>query len=175
MDLGVLPDWRIRNLCINGAIKPFDSDLINPASIDVRLGGTILQEAENSGKFVEVDISSTTKEDPYLLIPNEFILAQTLEFFDIPEAVCCQFALKSSGARLGLEHNLAGWVDPGFHNSVLTLELKNARRFKPIALWYKMRIGQLIFFDMHGSALHSYRKKGHYNNDAKVTECKQML
>jgi len=132
-------------------------------------------ERVEGGGFNEIDISSTTKENHFHLHPNEFVLAQTLEFFDIPDTICSQYALKSSLARQGLEHNLAGWIDPGFNSSVLTLELKNARQYQYIPLWKGMRIGQLIFFDMHGPPLESYRIKGHYNGDKKVTRCKLRL
>jgi dCTP deaminase len=175
MTLGVLPDWRIKSLCETGMITPFDPSLLNPASLDVRLGDLILQEREEESGFIECDISQATKENPYRLLPNEFILAQTLEFFNVPENICSQYALKSSLARAGLEHNLAGWIDPGFNSSVLTLELKNAKRFQHIPLWPGMRIGQLIFFDMHGPPLKSYKITGHYNGDKKVTGCKRMV
>jgi len=106
-------------------VTPFELELVNPASLDVRLGDNVLIEIEEQKELHPLSITSYSKEKPFLLMPDEFILAQTLETFNMPSNVCGQFALKSSLARAGFEHLLAGWIDPGFHGSVLTLELKN--------------------------------------------------
>jgi dCTP deaminase len=89
--------------------------------------------------------------------------------------VCAQYALKSSLARAGFEHLLAGWIDPGFSNSVLTLELKNARKYQPIPLWPGMRIGQIIFMQMDETPQVSYKQSGRYNGDRKVAMCKGLM
>lgn len=168
----ILPDHEIAKLCRAGMITPFDDYLINPASLDVRLGDHIMIELESQQDLHPADIINHTKENPYLLYPDEFILAQTLEVFNIPDTVSGQFALKSSLARSGFEHLLAGWIDPGFNNSVLTLELKNARKHQPLPLWPGMRIGQIIFMQMASTPDVSYRDSGRYNNDLTVTQCK---
>jgi dCTP deaminase len=168
----ILPDHEIAKLCRAGMITPFDDYLINPASLDVRLGDHIMIELESQQDLHPADIINHTKENPYLLYPDEFILAQTLEVFNIPDTVSGQFALKSSLARSGFEHLLAGWIDPGFNNSVLTLELKNARKHQPLPLWPGMRIGQIIFMQMASTPDVSYRDSGRYNDDLTVTQCK---
>ena len=168
----ILPDHEIAKLCRAGMITPFDDYLINPASLDVGLGDHIMIELESQQDLHPADIINHTKENPYLLYPDEFILAQTLEVFNIPDTVSGQFALKSSLARLGFEHLLAGWIDPGFNNSVLTLELKNARKHQPLPLWPGMRIGQIIFMQMASTPDVSYRDSGRYNDDLTVTQCK---
>jgi deoxycytidine triphosphate deaminase len=33
-----LVDWQIKDLCEKGLVKPFDNNLINPSSIDIRIG-----------------------------------------------------------------------------------------------------------------------------------------
>jgi dCTP deaminase len=58
---------------------------------------------------------------------------------------------------------------------VLTLELQNARRLHPVALWPGMKIGQLVFFQMAGLPDVSYAVKGHYNRDEAVTASKGHL
>jgi dCTP deaminase len=168
----ILPDHEIAKLCRAGMITPFDDYLINPASLDVRLGDHIMIELRGQQDLHPADIINHTKENPYLLYPDEFILAQTLEVFNIPDNLSGQFALKSSLARSGFEHLLAGWIDPGFNNSVLTLELKNARKHQPLPLWPGMRIGQIIFMQMASTPDVSYRDSGRYNNDLTVTQCK---
>ena len=80
----------------------------------------------------------------------------------------CQFVLKSSRARSGLNHLLAGWCDPGWHGSRLTLELKNERLHHAIPLYPGLKIGQMVFHAMSNVPMHSYRETGHYNNHLTV-------
>jgi dCTP deaminase len=170
----VLPDWRIKALCEGGMIEPFDPTLLNPASLDVTLGTNLFVETEGHG-LLPKDISEHTRSNPYLLMPNEFVLAETIEVFNIPDFISAQFVLKSSLARAGLEHLLAGFIDPGFHDSVLTLEFKNAKQFSPFPLWPGMRCGQIVFTEMTEPPQASYRVTGRYNHDAKVSRSKGLL
>lgn len=121
-------------------------------------------ESAASPEMVPLSIERATAERPYELVPGQFVLAETVEIFNMPEHVAGQFALKSSRAREGLGHMLAGWIDPGFNNSRLTLELKNERQLQRIPLWPGMRIGQIVFHKMSQLALVSYREVGNYNS-----------
>lgn len=159
----ILNDVEILRLVKDGAVEWSDYDLVNPASLDVRLGTRILIESAESLDLVPVDISRANHEKPYWLVPGQFVLAETAETFHMPETVAGQFALKSSRAREGLEHLMAGWIDPGF-NGVLTLELKNARQLQRLPLWPGMRIGQIVFMQMLHKPRVSYLEVGHYNN-----------
>ena len=105
-------------------VVPFDRKLINPASLDVRLGDNLMIESMYQEDLLRMDISNRTEDAPYLLMPGHFCLAETLEIFNIPDDISCQFVLKSSRARDGVNHLLAGWIDPGYYGSRLTLELK---------------------------------------------------
>ena len=91
-------------------VEPFDLALVNPASIDVRLGNHLMTEVADRRELAEVDISKRTAEHPYWLLPNEFCLAETLETFNLPRFIAAQFVLKSSRAREGYEHMLAGFA-----------------------------------------------------------------
>lgn len=171
--MSVLCDWEIKSLCESlNMIPGYDPNLINPASLDVRLGKTLMVETRIRHNLVTVDISNRAKSDPYLMSPGEFLLADTQEFFNIPDYISAQFVLKSSRAREGYENLLAGWIDPGFNGSRLTLELVNARRHKPLPLYPGMKIGQIIFFKMSGIPSKSYSETGRYNCDSQVTESK---
>lgn len=165
----LLADHQIRELCLTkGMVVPYNEELLNPASLDVTLGTTLLVEVEHTPELQPLGIGHYTQESPYLLAPGEFVLAQTSEMFNIPENVCAQFILKSSRAREGIEHLLAGFADAGFNNSVLTLELQNARRLHSVAIWPGMKIGQLVFMEMSALPEVSYAVKGHYNSDRTV-------
>jgi dCTP deaminase len=89
-----------------------------------------------------------------------------MEVFHLPDDVAAEFRLKSSRAREGLDQALAVWADPGWHGSVLTLELRNNRQLWPQLLWPGMKIGQMVFHLMAERPLASYAQTGRYNGDA---------
>ena len=165
----ILADWQITARCNGGMVSPFDPALVNPASLDVRLGDTLLIESAEGLELVRFPLGDYfTQEDPYLLRPGQFVLAQTIETFNLPDDIAAQFMLKSSRARSGLEHLMAGYCDPGWHGSVLTLELHNSRQLHPVALWPGMKIGQMVFHQMAATPQRSYAVTGRYNGDAAV-------
>lgn len=166
--MSVLCDWEIRTLCNGGgAVSPFSMEFINPASIDVRLGKNLMIETPHEADLELIDISECTKEEPYLLHPGEFVLAETIEKFRIPDRISAQFVLKSSRAREGYQHLLAGWIDPGYRGR-LTLEIKNIRRYHAIPLYTGMRIGQIVFHHMSQVPVKSYAETGHYLDHDRV-------
>lgn len=165
-----LPDHRIRQLALEGMISPFRESQLNPASYDVTIGDVVILE-ERMG-FREIDISQATAESPYWLAPGEFCLAETQEIFSLPDNVAAIFKLKSSRGREGYQHMLAGYCDPGWHGSRLTLELKNALVWSDLPLWPGLKIGQLAFDAMLEPCERSYRETGRYNLDARVAQSK---
>ena len=169
--MSILPDYEIFCLARKGLVDPFDQEMINPASLDVRLGENILIEQPESPEFVPHSIAGHTKEEPFMLQPHEFILAETFECFSVPNVVAGQLALKSSRAREGIEHLMAGYVDPGFKGR-LTLELQNARAMHAVALWPGMRIGQIVFHKMSLLPNKDYSVTGRYQGDLKVQASK---
>lgn len=158
----ILPDHQIHALCDQGMVTPYDEALVNPCSMDVRLGSSLLIESAESPQLVRYPLEGHTQDRPYWMSPGQFVLAGTLEYVRIPETVCAQFALKSSRAREGIEHLLAGWIDAGFHG-IITLELHNSRQLHPVALWPGMRIGQLVFSRLASTPERSYAQTGRYH------------
>jgi len=166
--MSVLCDWEIRTLCNGGgAVSPFSMEFINPASIDVRLGKNLMVEKPHEPDLRLIDISEYTEENPYLLKAGEFVLAETLEKFRIPDRLSAQFVLKSSRAREGYQHLLAGWIDPGYRGR-LTLEIKNIRKYHELPLYQGMRIGQIVFHHMSQVPVKSYAETGHYLDHDRV-------
>lgn len=166
-----LVDFQIRNLCQLAEaplVSPFDEALVNPASLDVRLGSNLLIESAEKRELLPYPFEWHTQEDPYELRPGQFVLAQTLETFHIPRDIAAEFKLKSSRGREGLDHALAAWCDPGWHGSVLTLELRNNRQLWPVPIWPGMRIGQMIFHRLDAVPLRCYAQTGRYNGDTEV-------
>lgn len=168
--MAILPDWRICALCTGPSpmVAPFDEQLINPASLDVRLGDQILLESCEGPALVPYPLSDHDEGQPYWLRPGQFILAHTVEVFNLPDHMSAQFVLKSSRAREGLNNLLAGWADPGWHGSTLTLELQNVRQLQSVAIWPGMKIGQMVFHTMADAPMRSYREVGRYNGDRSV-------
>ena len=164
----ILCDTEIRALCEQGLVTPYDPALVNPASLDVRLGCDLLVEMAEWSTMTPVDISGHSQSVPFYLQPHEFVLACTEETFYLPTNIAGQFALKSSRARSGIEHLMAGYCDPGWSGSKLTLELQNARSMHPVALWPGMRIGQLVFHRMSQTPLRNYAETGRYNGHTTV-------
>jgi dCTP deaminase len=169
--MSILPDYEIFCLARKGLVEPFHQEMINPASLDVRLGENILIEQPESPEFVPHSIAGHTKEEPFMLQPHEFILAETFECFSVPNVVAGQLALKSSRAREGIEHLMAGYVDPGFKGR-LTLELQNARSMHAVPLWPGMRIGQIVFHKMSLLPNKDYSVTGRYQGDLQVQASK---
>lgn len=167
-----------------GVVTNVEHDQINAASIDLTLGDTILEEvfdrdATSPVVFLGKRDKLKTKEikladgAPYFLTPGGFILAHTQQMFNLPNHISAEYKLKSSMARIGLEHLNAGYCDAGWHGSVLTLELKNMTRDHIIALKKGDQIGQIVFFTHQGVPKdRSYAARGRYNNDATVSEIK---
>lgn len=166
-----LCDWQIAELGRHGLVDPFDPALVNPCSLDVRLGGTLLVEVTWHRDLQPIDITATSPSNPYFMEPGEFLLAHTLEVVRVPSNLAMRFMLKSSRAREGVEHSLAGFIDCGFHGSI-TLELSNVRRHASVPIWYGMRIGQLELVQLDAMPLHTYGEKGHYQGDRTVQPSK---
>lgn len=90
---------------------------------------------------------------------------------NIPRRVSAQFALKSSRGREGYEHLSAGFIDPAWHSSKLTMELFNANP-NPIPIYKGLKIGQIIFTRCDAMPVKAYDVRGRYNNDNSVRESK---
>lgn len=169
----LIPDHEIRRLCRQKSlVMPYVEANLNPASLDVTLGNQIMVEVEDSREFVKIDLLEYSQEDPYLIEPGELFLAETTEIFNLPDYLGAQFVLKSSRAREGFDHLEAGWADPGWYGSRLTMELKNARRFHSLPVWPGLRIGQMKFILVSGTVENSYAKVGRYNCDLGVMASK---
>ena len=171
---------QIKALVNRGVVEHAKEEAINAASLDVHLGPLILVEpvlgtvldyaARDKPNWHTVDI----RYGAYILKPGEFILAQTVEVFNLPNNISAEYKLKSSMARIGLEHMNAGWCDAGWHGSVLTLEFKNMSRVNSIRLRPGDAVGQLVFFQhepVEDSA--SYATRGRYNQDKTVSTIKE--
>jgi dCTP deaminase len=141
-------------------IEPIEKEQIQPASVDIRLGNTfcIVEDSPTGIIDLEKEIKyKTITSDTYILLPNQFVLATTMEYFHLPNDLTAFVEGRSSLGRMGLFIQNAGWVDPGFQGEI-TLELYNANRCA-IELRAGRRVGQLVFAKMDDIALNPYNGK----------------
>ena len=111
----------------------------------------------------------TIESDSYVLLPNQFVLATTMEYISLPDTLTAFVEGRSSLGRMGLFIQNAGWVDPGFEGEI-TLELYNANRCA-IELKCGRRVGQLVFAKMDAPALHPYNGKYQGQKGATGSKC----
>jgi dCTP deaminase len=169
------------NLVEQGVITNVRDGAINASSIDIHLAPKILVESNrrNTVTFAkreplgmyEIDLRSKGGFDIH---PGGFLLASSVEMFNLPANISAQYRLKSSMARIGLEHLNAGHCDAGWNGSALTLELKNITQFHTIRLTDSDPIGQMVFFKHEEvPAERSYAARGRYNRDETVSGIKE--
>lgn len=160
-------------------LRPFDPEMVQPASIDMKLGSTFKQLGRSLSKCVDPLVPYTYPsvfdyEGVFVLQPGCLTLATTVETVTVPSDLLGRFDGKSSLARLGLlTHVTAGFIDPGFRGPI-TLELYNLA-LSPIKLTPGMKIGQLSFEKMDNSAAKPYGSPGlgsKYQNQSGPTTSK---
>ena len=161
----VLSDRTIRRLIDEGSIgiDPFDEDLVQPSSVDVRVDRFFRVFRNSRYPFIDVkeemedltELVETEDSEPFILHPGEFVLGSTLERITLPDDLVARLEGKSSLGRLGLLiHSTAGFIDPGWDGHV-TLELSNVANL-PITIYVGMKIGQLSFVQLTEPAEHPY-------------------
>jgi dCTP deaminase len=151
-------------------LTPWDADMVQPSSVDVRLDRYFRLFDNHKYPFIDpaLDQPDLTRlvevapDEPFILHPGEFALGSTFEQVTLPDDVAARLEGKSSLGRLGLlTHSTAGFIDPGFSGHV-TLELSNVATL-PIKLWPGMKIGQMCFFRLSSPAENPYGT-GSYGN-----------
>ena len=161
----VLSDRTIRRLLEEEriGIEPFDDELVQPSSVDVRVDRLFRVFRNSRYPFIDVkepmeDLTELVEidgDEPFILHPGEFVLGSTLERITLPDDLVARLEGKSSLGRLGLLiHSTAGFVDPGWDGHV-TLELSNVANL-PITIYYGMKIGQLSFVQLSEPAESPY-------------------
>lgn len=160
----ILSDGDIMSRLDDGSlvVRPLDDpeQQIQPGSIDVRLGTRFSQlpgrdvirvdDPDLNGPEVEYELGSYVP-----LKPDDFLLATTLEYVEIPDDILSNVEGRSSIGRLAVEvHSTAGILDPGYKGEI-TLEISNNSK-KTIMLKTGMRIAQLVFQELKNPAERPY-------------------
>jgi len=168
----VLSDRDIRNAIVQGRIiikpNPNYASHLGSCSLDLQLGNTYRVFNHSKIPFIDprnaktlhdvtTEIQVTDKES-FTLHPNEFILAITREYIQMPDDLMGRLEGRSSIGRLGVVvHSTAATIDAGFRGNI-TLELANMGRI-PVMLYPGMRICSLSFEELTSRAQVPYFKK----------------
>ncbi len=161
----VLSDQSLREALDDGSIliEPFEDGLVQPSSIDLRVGAAFRVFRNNRLPFIDVrnrvdgltDLVRMENGEPFMLHPGEFVLGATMERVRVGNGLVARLEGKSSLGRLGLLiHSTAGFIDPGFDGTI-TLELSNVATL-PITIYPGMKIGQISFLKMTTPAERPY-------------------
>jgi dCTP deaminase len=178
----VLSDGTIVRLVEEGRIRiePWDAKLVQPASVDLRLGNSFRVFHNHRASAIDLrepprnltEQISVSHDEPFVIHPGEFCLGRTLEHVELPDDIVARIEGKSSLGRLGLiVHATAGFCDPGWRGT-LTLELNNLTRV-PIKLYPGLAIAQLSFMTLDAPALRPYGHTelgSHYQDQVEATE-----
>lgn len=180
----ILVDHEIIRAIEDGSlvVDPFDESLVNPASLDIRLGNVfgIVEKVPDQRPITNLPLSEwegwnaidptnpntfetiLVERDTFCLKPGCFIIATTLETIGFGSQIAGIVKGKSSLGRLGLANSsVAGFIDPAF-KSRITLELYNYSK-NPILLKAGMKIGQIVFYRTE-KPTNDYSVKGRYMN-----------
>jgi len=175
----VLSDATIVALVEAGRIRidPWDRELVQPASVDLRLGSSfrVFHNHRTSAIDLRDPPTNLTEQitvqdgEAFVIHPGEFCLGATLEYVELPDDIVARIEGKSSLGRLGLiVHATAGFCDPGWKGT-LTLELNNLTRV-PIKLYPALAIAQLSFMALDAPARRPYGLGSHYQGQVEATE-----
>jgi dCTP deaminase len=178
----VLSDGTIRRLVEEGRVRidPWDPGMVQPASVDLRLGGSF--RVFHNFRVPAIDLAAPPSNltehvvipegESFVIHPGEFVLGRTDEWVELPDDLVARIEGKSSLGRLGLiVHATAGFVDPGWKGT-LTLEITNLTRV-PIVLWPGKPIAQLSFMTLDQPAERPYGHPAlgsHYHGQIDATE-----
>lgn len=169
----ILSDRDIKAYLKSGKIKfnptPDFRQVLGSCSIDLRLGNSFRIFEHSKIAYINpfdpavagqevTKLIEIKKSEPFILHPNDFVLATTIESFSLPVNLLARLEGRSSLGRLGIVvHSTASIFEPGWNGNVV-MELGNLGRM-PVALYPGMRICALTFEELSSNAQVPYHKK----------------
>jgi dCTP deaminase len=148
----VLSDLSLWKL-LNDLVRDPDPDLVNPASIDVRVGPELRLEV-GPGEFRTVDLA----DGPVLLESGAFVLIPTLEWLMVPNGVAVALTVKTRYALAGYGAAVPVWLDPGWCG-VASLPVQNVTRHTPLPIERGMRLAELVVHALDQPAVRPGRRE----------------
>lgn len=128
---------------------------------DLRLGTKFRIFANTGGAIVDPLDFKESMLVPHegvtcIIPPNAYVLAESLERFEIPEDVSCIVLGKSTYARCGIGLNMTP-LEPGWRG-IVTLEIANHTPL-PARVHARQGIGQVLFFEGSAFCAIPYNRK----------------
>lgn len=167
--LALLTDERI-------VVYPLGTDAIQPGSVDLRLGTTLMMllprntivDPEDPDTFEETPVKITDGRG-WIIKPGILYLATTYELIRVPDDLRGQLTGKSTTARLGIvPHQQAGLLDAGYEGRpTLEIDALHWTYLRPT-----MPIAQVEFSTMTSMAERPYghaSRRSRYQNDVEPT------
>ena len=171
-NMSTLVDRQLKEWMREGGLDPADNALVNPASVNLRIGTAVVVESPGGGTY-EVDISDLHIDNPFLVDPGEWILTHTQEVITLTDKQEAEVCLRSSAARAGWQHALAGYIDPSWSGRI-TLEFQNVRRFQVLPIYPGLQLCQLRVRALDSAPDSNYSQTGRYQGDMGVQVNKDL-
>lgn len=188
----ILNDKQIKDLCINqNMIEPFvDRSVkeidgkkvisygVSSYGVDLRLKPKVklftnafngIVDPKNFDEKCLIDLEPNEGEDFIILPPHSFILAETVEYFKMPENVFGLVQGKSTIARCGIG-TLVTPLEPGW-TGVLVLEFHNTTP-NPVKMYVNEGCCQLVLFQGERPEVAYSDRAGKYQNQTGITLAK---
>lgn len=170
----VLSDRDIKKALHDGriTIKPAPdlATQLGSCSMDLRLGNSFRVFEHSRYPYIDPFQKGVSQEftreitignnETFILQPDDFVLATTIESFELADDLLARLEGRSSLGRLGIVvHSTASIFEPGWRG-VVVMELGNLGRL-PVVLYPGMRICSLSFEQLSSPAeVPYYKKKG---------------
>jgi deoxycytidine triphosphate deaminase len=160
----VLSKQTIQNLINEKKIKinPFDPNSLQSVSVDLHLGATALNP--DNGKEVSL-------QDFHLSL-DEFYLASTLEFVELPGDLIGRIIPRSSLARLGVLATFDADILPPNYAGKPLLTLKNLSR-RPVLLKPGLAVAQIMFEEID-QKVEGYKSRYDHKKIEESKLCEEM-
>lgn len=160
----VLSKQTIQKLINEKKIKvnPFDEKDLGSIAIDLHLG----DEALNPDSGKQIDIAD------YHLSLDEFLLANTQEYVNLPNNIIARVVPRSSLARLGVLATFDADILPPNYSGKPILTLKNLSK-KPILLKAGLAVAQIMFEEVD-QPIEGYSSRYDHKKPEESKLCEEM-
>ncbi len=161
----VLTGNTIKKLVLEGKIKinPFSEKAVNAVTVDLHLDQTALNP--DTGK--ETDLRD------FHLSLDEFYLANTKEFIELPGNLMARIVPRSSLARLGVLATFDADILPPNYVGKPLLTFKNLSR-KPVLLQPGLAVAQIMFEELDGN-VEGYKSRYDHKKIEESKLCEDMV
>lgn len=161
-----LTDRQLKQWASTGGITPYTESLVNPASVDLRIGNH--WKLQGSDKLHSAYTITLYPNTVYVQLYNALfpkkkptlLMGITYEKINIPENMAACLKLKTTPTRKGLGQIIGDWIDPGYEGHLTLMFYAH----KPFTFNYGDRICQIVLERLDDDVEKSYKKIGHYLN-----------